>query len=424
MGRSMGGWIAAVATAAALAASTPVQAADVALGTCGWPVRVDPTLINALLPDEDALYHVAALPAAPPGTHYRITGRFPHARYISFAAYNGVPIDAIADVEIDADAGATNPFLPLADRTLDARGYTIEVLEQPKPAAPAERSPGTLYVGQGQLGTPTTVRYLVYRLYLADAGTDLRGGVEVPVIRLVDDTTGLDVQADAGVLPCEATRDFVPGQKLAELQRDYAHSSPPPPPVGSQQATNPPRWEADSGAGNIVFSAIGEGDMVTGGPGGNPHTVYVQTRLTRAHGPVLAIRAKAPSTPTTGDGSRTMSELTDLRYFSFCQSSPTTRSIGCLNDEELVRDPDGTFTIAVSTPADRPATARNWIPFGPEPTALMLYRHMLPSAAFYPFSAQNVAATGAPIEATMGPYFPRAVYCTTAQFDADRCGLG
>jgi hypothetical protein len=114
----------------------------------------------------------------------------------------------------------------------------------------------------------------------------------------------------------------------------------------------------------------------------------------------------------------------DLRYWSFCTNSTrTTRFVVCISDSDMQVDRDGTFTIAISTPEHRPATAANWIAFGPEPDAKVLYRHMLPSQRFYPHSAQFVEASGEPIEQVMGKYFPRAVYCTAAEFDANRCGL-
>lgn len=86
-------------------------------------------------------------------------------------------------------------------------------------------------------------------------------------------------------------------------------------------------------------------------------------------------------------------------------------------------DDDGFFILVVSAPEHRPSTVGNWLAFGPEPDGLLIYRHMLPSADFFPHSAQGVAASDDPIEEVMGEYFPHAVYCSASEFDENRCGL-
>lgn len=46
-------------------------------------------------------------------TRRRIRGRYPHARYMSFNAYNDLfqPTDAVADIDIRPDRRSTNPFV-------------------------------------------------------------------------------------------------------------------------------------------------------------------------------------------------------------------------------------------------------------------------------------------------------------------------
>src|SRR4051794_12828625 len=71
--------------------------------------KTDPATVNVAYPDEAAIYwsgHYAAVP----GTRIRITGKYPHARYMSFNVYDNAqrPLDALADVEISPDAGAYN----------------------------------------------------------------------------------------------------------------------------------------------------------------------------------------------------------------------------------------------------------------------------------------------------------------------------
>ncbi len=101
-----------------------------------------------------------------------------------------------------------------------------------------------------------------------------------------------------------------------------------------------------------------------------------------------------------------------LRYWSFCQNDPfTQRYIACLRDDQVKLDKDGFFTIVISRPADRPICAKNWIPWGPQPEGVLIYRHMLPDPAFR--GAIQKASYGSE-QKTMGDYFPTPRYLTDA----------
>jgi hypothetical protein len=410
----------AAVSLAALGASSGVGAAgagEVGFGSCGWGNRSDPVLFNVLYPDEDAVYYAARLPAPPPGVEYRIRGQFPHARYMSFVSYNGLPMDALLDVDIPPDPGSTNPFRPRARRTATRRDYTVHLVPTPPPADPALRQPGALYVGGGQRGSPAPTFYLFYRIYVPDRGTGARGGVPLPSIEAV----GPDQSVDLSPVPCEAVRDEI-AAAMPPVQEQYAGTSGPLAPPASVSANDPPTWTVESGLTAALLGLAGQDDAVTGGPASNPHNRYLAANVSRGHGEVLAIRAKAPTTPKTYLGQPVMG-TGDLRYWSFCQNSRTTRYVACLSDSHVELDRHGYYTIAISDPAHRPATARNWLPFGPEAQGQLLYRHMLPSAGFFPHSAQGVAASGEPIEEAMGEYYPRGAYCSVARFDQDACGL-
>lgn len=414
-------WLTLATALVVLGMAVPARGGDssLGLGSCGWIVRNDPTVVNVLYPDEDAVYYLAALPSTPPGFSYRIRGEFPRARYISFVSYNGLPVDALLDEDIVPDADSSNPFLPGADRTVPSRSYTVPLTAAPPPSDPASRVPGTLYIGEGQLGVPTPVPYLLYRIYVPDAGTGPRGGVGLPQIELVAGAG--DTRADAEVIPCEGARDAAPD--VSALHDAVAGSAfPIRPPLPGRNATDPPTWEVQTGTTAAVLGRVGQGDLVSGGPGSNPHSNYVVATISRAFGEVVAIRARAPVAPRTRDGQPTMS-TGDLRYWSICQNSRTTRYVDCLSNEDVQVDDDGFFTVAVSTPEHRPSTASNWLAFGPEPDGLVIYRHMLPSPEFFPHSAQGVAASDDPIDQVMGEYFPHAVYCSASEFEENRCGL-
>jgi hypothetical protein len=78
----------------------------------------------------------------------------------------------------------------------------------------------------------------------------------------------------------------------------------------------------------------------------------------------------------------------------------------------------------VSTPANRPANARrecgvNWLPWGPNARNVLIYRHMLPSDAFFGRSIQG--ATFEQEAATMGDHFPSSRYVSRTDAEATGC---
>lgn len=405
--------------AVALAAPAAAPATTVSLGSCGWLLRTDPVLVNVLYPDEDATYWTARLPVPPPGVSYRIRGEFPHARYMSFVAYDGLPIDALLDAHIPAHEGSANPFVPGASRDAERRSYTVKIVGTPAPSDPSEREPGALYVSGGQLGLPGAVFYMIYRVYVPDRGLAAAGGVGLPSIEVV--TPGDAEPVDLRGLDCESLRGSIATAPPAAAHEALAGTSPPAG-IPALQARSTPTWTVESGLTAGLLGRAGQGELVSGGPASNPHNRYIAALVSRAHGPVIAIRGKAPSTPPTIDGEPVMS-TGDLRYWSFCQNGRSTRFVDCLSESHMQLDGDGWYTIAISAPADHPASAQNWLAFGPEPESQVLYRHMLPSAEFLPHSAHGAAESGLPLEEAMGDYYPRIAYCTAAQFDTDACGL-
>ena len=104
------GVVAALAAGALVApAAAGAQGVD---QTCLLPLtKFDPATVNVAYPDQAAVYYSGGY-AAVPGTRLRITGRFPHARYMSFNVYDNIqrPLDALADVQLRPDRGSANPF--------------------------------------------------------------------------------------------------------------------------------------------------------------------------------------------------------------------------------------------------------------------------------------------------------------------------
>jgi hypothetical protein len=399
--------------------------------TCQFALtRLDATTTNALALDTNAVYWGGTY-AALPGTRIHIEGHYPHARYISWNVYDSAarPIDALSDVQLAPDPGSSNPFLPGADRTVTQRSYTAFIEVGPRPAQPA---PNTLYTGDSRGGT------FLYRVYVPDDGRDQKGGVPLPRVTLES--------ADGGEAPLTA-------EQCRELQAPYAQplndliaglpGLPDPTDDGQgYPGRNPPNWrlfqnlcssavdvllDNDSGEALRDDAAARCGD----GPGflSNRDIAYVYAPTSRGFGELLVLRGRAPTFADTRSGPAVMPSGQQLRYWSFCQYEPATqRVIDCRSDDRVVVGPDGRYTIVVSTPENRPASARpecgvTWLAWGPQTQGLLIYRHMLPDPTFAQ-AIQNVPEPGAEA-ATMGDYYPSGEYLAGPDdFKAKGCRRG
>src|SRR5207249_1351161 len=104
---------------------------------CAWFVPLNDNTANALYLEQHVYYWVTRLPYAP-GASLTVHGRYPHARYFSFTAYDPrtKAISSLYDARIAPDAGSSNPYLPNADRTVASRDYTVRVTFNTSPKPP------------------------------------------------------------------------------------------------------------------------------------------------------------------------------------------------------------------------------------------------------------------------------------------------
>lgn len=433
----MGGLRAGVLAAAlALTATGGTARAQGVDETCVLALtKFDAATVNVAFPDDSADYWLGAYQALP-GTRIRLSGRFPHARYMSFNVYDQAqrPLDALADVEIVPDPGSENPFLPGADRTVAQRSYTAFIEFGPRPPA-GQRAPNTLYTGTGQGGAPNFNGTFIYRIYIPDSGRSRTGDVGLPTAT-IEPADG----APTGPSPCRDTeKPTVQGiNELIAEQEGFPSGGGPVPPLFDRPG---PRWRkfvnlfaatadnlTDSDLADPIFQAQRSLDLQgRGGSGGflsNLHNAYLSAGLNKTHGAVVVTRLRAPGFPDTRPGAPVM-PAADLRYWSLCSNDPATqRFVACANDDRAVVGGDGFATFVVSTPANRPANARracgvNWLPWGPNARNVLIYRHMLPSPAFYDRSIQRAQFEHE--AATMGDYFPVSSYVTKAQAEASGC---
>ena len=434
------------ASAASAGAATTVARPET---SCFWsdPVTVDAN--NTQYPDSGAAYWFSGY-TLPAGASLTVTGVYPHARYASFNAYgpdpdtgvDGVPVDALADVDIAADDGSTNPFEVGSDRTATARDYTLRVVADDAPGAAADRVTNTLYGG-------STDQQLIYRVYVPDEGRDVLGDAGVPVVEveLADGTvvTGADACAELEVTTTIDTEelpsiDEAAYRSLVELGDPATHP-----------AFDPVEWHAFFNPRHALLStfyahtdqeaALDAVDATkVGGFYSNADNAYVVAAVNRGLGPdsdghnLLVLTGTAPSTPATHGGEATMADG-DLRYWSLCQNeSPvTTRVSGCLYDEQVPVDADGRYTIVLGLPEDRPDNATDgcgvaWLDWGPgdgvsRPEAgTLLLRHMLPSADFDQ-AIQRIEAPGDEA-AVLGEHLPEGTYTSPDDFAERGCPAG
>jgi hypothetical protein len=386
-----------VALLLALPAGASAQGLDT---TCQFSLtRLDASTTNVLALDTNAVYWGGTY-AGLPGTRIRIEGDYPHARYMSWNLYDSAarPIDALSDYQLVAGPGG---------------GYTAFVEFGPRPANPA---PNTLYSGDSRGGT------FLYRVYVPDRGQDPKGGVPLPSVTLepaggAGGTPGLDACRELQAPYAWQLNSLIAGAPAMPDPTDDGQGFP---------GRNPPRWRLFT---NFCASAVdimldneqgeqfhpGASERCGDGPGffSNRDIAYVFTGTSRGYGEVLSLRGRAPT-------------LQQLRYWSFCQYEPASqRVIDCRRDSRVKVGPRGYYRIVISTAESRPRNARaacgvTWMPWGPQPQGLLIYRHMLASPSFR-HAIQRVREPGDERRA-LGRFYPRGTYLDApADFEKRGC---
>ncbi|MDX1497633.1 MAG: hypothetical protein R3352_08770, partial [Salinisphaeraceae bacterium] len=275
---------------------------------------------------------------------------------------------------------------------------------------------------------------IIYRVYVPDEGLGFEGGVELPVLTLVgpDGETELApfAQCDEPLLPNLGGNLPDPGINDLLLTIDFPEELGV---IRFPTAAYPPTTRVFYGLGPTAVAILNnslpmplppevEQNVPLGDGGGflsNIHNAYTSTTFSRNDGNIFVLRGRAP---THKDDPQLNGGVEDLRFWSICQNEfVTQRYVGCVADHQALLDDDGFFTVVVSDEADRPtnaneANAINWLPWGPFPDGLLIYRHMLPSAHFAQ-AIQNVPKGTAPVD-VMGDYLAVGAYCQRDTFES------
>ncbi|NED35778.1 hypothetical protein [Streptomyces sp. SID8499] len=378
----------------ASAEPTTPASAEPATPDCAWhPLGYRTS--NVAYPDTNSQYWLLHY-TVQPGLTISLDGRYPDARYASFASYDAAnssftgpdgAASVLTDHRIDPDRGSRNPY---RQPVRPGGKFTVTVTERAAarpnalPLAPA----GT---AEGAQGT------VVYRVYLPHGTirlpqvTFLRGGHRARVATCADARTTPAPPADAPTTPA--------------------------PPASADAAPERPAFARQGGAG--LYS--------------NPDNAYLVAGFDAPPaGQVLVVRGKAP-TATTGDRARPWPDpKAQVRYWSMCDNlwwgpgevvaNPLpdgTVDPGCRADFDTRLDADGTYTYVIGTEQQRAAVESvpgvTFVPLSAAtPTArhLLILRDMVADPGFAE-AIQNVPTGSDPARTAqmMGAYYPRTAYC-------------
>ena len=429
----------AIVASGLLMGEFPAQAAqnEFPMSTPLWAgpyeIYINPDL-NIGFPDTGAVYWSAKC-TIPEGAVLELLCKYAHARYISINSYdaaNGVPTDALNDVQIVPDPGSENPFLPGALRpTVYNRDFTITILNESPPEDPAQREPNTLYAAVGGQGAIL----LAWRIYVVDKNRDVTGGVGLPEPRVtLASGEVLNTEDSYALLSIDPTPLPVMPMDPATyyfLREGLAFGGNVPETFPAQ---NPPVWKKTFNIPDTVncwyLGMCEENPEYFVAQYANLDNQYMSALLNRGFGEILVIRGKAPITPQTYQRDPFMDGDVDMRYWSITsnESLATTKVVDGVYDEQVQLDEEGYYTIVVSLPEDRPLNANEncgvkWMAWpengdgaGHLNDGHLILRHMLPSEDFG-HAIQNVSKPGDE-EPVLGPYMPVCQYMSKEEFQA------
>ena len=146
---------------------------------------------------------------------------------------------------------------------------------------------------------------------------------------------------------------------------------------------------------------------------------YTYAFMSNGFGPLVAFHGRAPTFAATYPNAPVMPSGEQVRYWSFCQNDPIDeRYVACARDDRVKVDGSGNYTIVVSQPSSWPVAATRrcsavtWVPWGPQPDGVMIYRQMLADPSFTQ-AIRNVSYGSE--QQQMGAYYPGGRYFSSWQ---------
>jgi hypothetical protein len=379
----------------------------------------------------------------PAGAKIVMTGDFPHMRHWSFVTYteDGVPRDGLHDIQIEPDAGSSNPFRAGVRRDVEPRRYTITIVNGMPPEPASARPVNTLYT----LAEPGAAIGMHMRNYVPDRSIDWTGGVGVPRVELHTPDGKLLAEAEACAAADAPRRGKQVPLTVSKKLWLGLNSLPWRPsdrtPADNFEVAHMVKFYNREHLILDTFFPLVPSDskaVEKGGFWSNPVTRYGYTYLSQAYGKVYVVHGKMPSTPSTWDGDPApMNQDADMRYWSLCTSTapPVGNTVDCVTDENVrpILDPQGRYSVVVSRAPDRPSNAIEkcgvtWmeygngdgVPGGSKDFGAVINRHTLVNPKFQN-SWFNVKKVRGEVEA-LGPYLPHVINLhDKARFEALGC---
>nr|WP_189027422.1 hypothetical protein [Nocardia rhizosphaerihabitans] len=371
---------------------------------CAWRFMSNSTVLNVAFPDANSTYWMMPY-ALGPGDSIELSGTYPAARYFSLNTYGTDldTVDTLRDNQIAPDAGSANPFVDASAASLPAarQRWHARLVN-----GPADHSRNELQAVASGQGTP--IGFVIVRVYVPTDPGSVSGGVALPEVKL--SIAGAEVPSQPCAQPFDPAAYTGPVADVAKAAFDRAIAA------------------AASGAfpGNAPEATFGN-PASTSGLFPNGDNKYIGTRISYQPGRLLVVRGKAPTFPDTRAG-QSPTDPSQVRYWSMCQNDLRSPYpvVACAADFQTAFDESGYYTYVVAEPADLPAShdpGVTVIPWGSTDVDKVLFlRNMTPSAEFYPSSIQASQDSGSDPATTMGPYYPKAAYCSAETFAAGGAG--
>ncbi len=310
-----------------------------------------------------------------PNVMFRITGKFPKARFVSFQAYKTrlqTSVETLVDRDIQPDAGSQNPYLDGVPLDATSRNYTIEVVPQ-----------GVVSTAANVVHTAVNrfEQAIEYRIYSPSEGVTLTQD-DVPTIEAFDVDTGAPTT-------CPQWDNYV----QPEFPQFILDVVP----------------EKDQFAFQSFGLDLGTNDVI-------PGYLFAVNKVVGNN--IAIVKFKAPTFVNTYTATGDFNSAGNVRYYSLCtENTVIFQTLNCLPDYLAKPDANGYVTVVIGSGADVEAAANakgyNFLPDTRQSnqTAMQLvYRNLVPDPTFATTSMYQ------------GDYIPQGQLCDAGDFVAGTCG--
>ncbi len=334
--------------------------------------------------------------AVPQGGSVVIRGQYLRCRYFGFHPndFDTNTLPTLVDKDIDPDPGSRNPFREECT-ALDEQFFTITILFEPLPESPTAN---TIYAGEKRNGGPNPALFLLLRTTDSVLGANPPNstGVPLPSVTLMD-AQGTIVEHHERCLPYAKDEYPIETTRFAAL---------PIPDYRAQVAAG--KFSTRSNWG-LPYDILASDDIL-----------YLGTPYSSRLGELLVVRAKPFRTPDFPN-EPVFSAAAQIRGFTITNYNFWAGICNdALVDRDLTLDPDGYYTVVVSTEQNRPGNATrqqhvNWMDWGPYLDGQLTYRLLLRTNPL--LLRLKALALGETDDPELQPFLPRVGHCSRKDFE-------